>query len=299
MFTRAKKEPSANRSAAAANARPSHALVDGRQENLRIGKVQRHVNGSERLSQLKDSSDIILQKVERQTTIFNQNAGDNHLWDKNMQIIDSTDPSDYVHMSRSTTTDPEQIHIHDMPADIVHAAPGRRQRTELAGAAAPVFDRAQFTAANNAHITLEGRYMQVMHTLLHAGFDNRIAIKAGPPVGDFTNLNFGDFNVHGAQISHLGIEQWIEDTADETEDQLRTNTLDMDEVPDDEVEAEEFLEQHQEHIGELVGVVGEVKDSTLAFTENLIATTPELNAIDDDDRLVHYNGAVWPPVQLE
>lgn len=219
----------------------------------------------------------VVQREERQTTLY---AKDGVNWKKNMQIIDSTDPSDYVHLSRSTTTDPQTIHEHALPADIVPSgAAGKREKVETATDAAPHFNKANFTAANNTHITLEGRYMRVLRRLATDMFDDRAAIKGGPPVdAEFANLNFGDFDVHGGeQVSPYSIQQWIENAADDTEDALRTNVA----------------PELQDAVPELIDVANEVKDSTLNFANTLIASTPALNTLEQNNKLVHYGGAPW------
>ncbi|MEH2067455.1 MAG: DUF4157 domain-containing protein [Nostoc sp.] len=218
----------------------------------------------------------VVQRAERQTTLYGQHG---QQWQKNMQIIDSISASDYVHLSRSTTTDPESIHTNQLPNDIVFGGvQGRRQRVETATDDNQNFDRAQYTAVNNVHITLEGRYMQVMRTLATNMFDNREAIKNGPPVGNFANLNFGDFETHEQQqVSKYGIQQWITIAADDTEDFLRTNVT----------------QGYQETVPELIEVVNEVENSTLNFTNQLISSTPELNQLEQNNNLVHYAGAPW------
>ncbi|MBD2340804.1 DUF4157 domain-containing protein [Calothrix sp. FACHB-156] len=231
-----------------------------------------------------------VQRVERQTTIYTK-QGDN--WQKNMQIIDSNSASDYVHVSRSTNTDPESINKSLVPKDLVYSG-GRRERVEIGTDSKPNFDRTKYTAANNVHITLEGRYMQVMYALATQMLDDRDSIKNGPPVLEFGNLNFGalkfsdpsqqnlNFSAWKSQgqqqVSNYSIQQWIEIAAEDTEDLILTNTVD---------------EWDRERIPELIKVVREVRDSTLNFTNHLIASTPELKFLEQNNRLVHYNGTSW------
>jgi len=261
-------------------------FVDNRPEAIAQRKLQVMANDSPQVSQLRAFQDMAnndsaqlpvpIQMVERQTTIY---AKQGQNWNKNMQIIDSNSPSDYVHLSRSTNTDPQQFRNQVSQHPQGFNVDGSRGTTEeIADDENPQFDRDLFTAENNVHITLEGRYMTVMRTLATDMFDNRVAIKNGPPVGAFANLNFGDFNEHGEQqVSNYAIQQWIEMAADDTEYFLRTG----------------IEEEYEGQANDLIDVLEEVKNSTLDFTEQLIATTPALNNLEENDNLVHYGGAPW------
>ena len=229
-----------------------------------------------------------IQKQERQITTYTSNKDQ---WQKNMQIIDSPDVSNYVHVSRSTTTDPQTIpkekKSKNSNATIVDN--GKKMQQVETADNEKSFDRALYSTDNNVHITLEGRYMQVMHTLAKTMIDNREGIKNGPPVADFANLNFGSagetnqqtvsqfaFQDKQRQISNYGIQQWIERAADDTEDLLK-----------------DVSENEKEQANELIEVVNEVKNSTLNFTNQLIGSIPALKKMEADDKLVHYSGKPW------
>lgn len=247
-------------------------------DNIQINSVQvQQFKNNQNMTNLQESTCNVpvVQREERQTTLYTEERG--HIWKKNMQIIDSDSVSDYVHLSRSTDTDTDNdpINIHELPEDVEYfGLQGKRQKVETG----TTFDRENYTEENNVHITLEGRYMQVMRTLETDMFDNRDAIKNGPPVGDFANLNFGDSEAKGKEpVSNYAIQQWIEIAAEDTEDFLRTNVA----------------EEYQDRVPELIDVVNDVKDSTLNFTNNLITSTPALDELEKNNKLVHYGGAPW------
>ncbi len=232
-------------------------------------------------SHISKSPQPIIQKVERQTTLFNKSG---KTWHKNMQIIDSDSPSDYVHLSRSAgiaQQDKESFSDSAIPGDVEYnEGSDKRERVELATSSKPNFKKDSFTAANNVHITLEGRYRRVMHKLSNEFVDDTMGIKKGAPVdGEFNNLNFGDFITQAdkKQVSNHSIQQWIENTADDAEYVLRAKTP---------------LER-KEDVPDLLSKVDEVKNSTLAFANQLISGTPALKSMEDKENLVHYGGTPW------
>lgn len=254
--------------------------------------LQSLANNSASVKQLKAYQDMadshvsksvqpVIQKAERQTTLFNKTG---KTWHKNMQIIDSDSPSDYVHLSRSagiTQSDKESFSDSAIPNDVdYNEGSDKRERVELATSTKPNFKKDSFTAANNVHITLEGRYRRAMHKLSNEFVDDTIGIKKGAPVdGEFNNLNFGDFITQAdkKQLSNYSIQQWIENTADDAEYVLRAKTP----------------IERKEDVPELLSKVDEVKNSTLAFTNQLIAGTPALKSMEEKEHLVHYGGTPW------
>lgn len=219
----------------------------------------------------------VIQREERKTTIY---AKDGQTWKKNMEIIDSASASNYVHLSRSTTSDPESFPIAGAKANALDRDGSRGTKVENTDDA---YDRSAFTAGNNAHITLEGRYVDVLQSIVDMG-DNSRAIKSGPPVSDkYANLNYGP----GVQISRKGIEQYITETATKATNYVLDNNIGF--FPD------ATNEQNLERRDEITGGIDAVMNSTLEFTTQLIASTPYLKGLDDRSELVHYGGAAWRP----
>lgn len=251
---------------------------------MKIEKLQRS-NESRALSSQSKEAEIgfvdnrnksnlteTIQKQDRRTTIYGRNSDNHNQWDKNMEIIDSISPSEYVHISRSTITDSAHFNVqeHNVPEGVVYNA-GRYAGEETAPIAHPHFNYDLYNEDNNGHITLEGRYVQVLKTLT-SGFDNRVPIKAGPPVGQYNNLNFGN----QPQISQYDITQYIENTADDAEDYIRQNYDNEDGRRDD-----------------LIETLNETKDSTLSFTDHLISNTPYLRELNEAQSINHYGGGPW------
>lgn len=224
-----------------------------------------------------------IQREERQTTLYARSIG---IWRKNMQIIDSTSSDDYVHLSRSTTTDPMAFAVNVAPPNTEVSVNDVNKRSGIDVAnGADQFSREHFTADNNVHITLEGRYMQAIHHLASQRWDNSVGIKAGPPVGDYTNLNFGDLTDQ-EQLSNYSIQQWIELVADEAESHLQAN------VAGDNLDGS-MSDALKEAIEDSIAAIHRIKNSTLAFTNTLIDSTPALHDMEEGINFGHYGGEPW------
>ncbi|WP_424103111.1 DUF4157 domain-containing protein [Moorena producens] len=233
-------------------------------------------------SYLSTPNEKAIQRQYRTTSVYTKDSQKNKsLFKKQMEIIDSTDINDYVHLSRSAENDKETVKIEQQNRDFFNGQiePTRRTRIQEHGQNI-VPDMRNYTPANNAHITLEGRYKQVMVDLGN-GFDNRESTKKGPPVaeGGWANLNFGSYVAHGnVSMSDFDITQWIENTAKEA---IRSIS----------VRQEDWENQNQE----LKDAVNDVENSTMALTERLIDNSPLKNLPDED--FVHYNGEPWKKVK--
>lgn len=219
----------------------------------------------------------VIQREERKTTVYGRIE---QTWQKNMEIIDSASASNYVHLSRSTTSDPESFLNNAPQAKTLDRNGSRGTKVENTDDA---YSRANFTGENNAHITLEGRYVDVLQSIIDMG-DNRIGIKNGPPVSDsYANLNYGP----GKQISKKSIEQYITETATKAVNYVQDNNIGF----FDESPYEDNLERRKD----ITEGIEEVMQSTLDFTTELITSTPYLNGLDQANNLVHYGGAAWVP----
>jgi hypothetical protein len=222
----------------------------------------------------RGASDVV-QRQERETTIYKHGK---QSWFKHMQIIDSTLPSAYVHMSRSTATDAHAFGTQKTahPPGFAISGNGSRGTIEhTATALIPHFNRAAFNAANNVHLTLEGRYRQVMGTLISGMYDSRIDVKAGPPVSVFANLNYGNGANHQPAVSNVSITDRISNTAQATIDTLNA-------FPDAE---------YAEIKPDLILAATETRDATLALTNQLLMT-PVFSA-PGAAAPVQYGGAPW------
>jgi hypothetical protein len=227
-----------------------------------------------------------IQRVVRQTTLFDKRQ---QRWHKQMQIIDSTDSSAYVHLSRSTVSDAEDTALAPADTEVVDGDVNKRARVEAPGDLAG-FKGANNVRDNNVHITLEGRYKQVMRRL-QALADEREAIKSGPPVvGDFANLNFR-VEAQGVEAkSRYTIEQWIANTAEDARDAIRTNPPEHYlAVGEDQDAIQQQIETTQELIGQTVQVADDVEEATMDLADHLITNS----GLKDKD-LVHYAGTPWP-----
>ena len=219
----------------------------------------------------------VIQREERKTGIYEKTG---QTWKKNMEIIDSASASNYVHLSRSTTSDPESFPTTGERANALDRDGNRGTKTENTEG---TYGRAAFTAGNNAHITLEGRYVDVLQSIIDMG-DNRIGIKSGPPVSDtYANLNYGP----GDQISRKSIEQYITETATKAVNYVQDNNIGF--------FKEDTYENNLERRKEISDGIEEVMQSTFDFTTHLIASTPYLKGLDDRNLLVHYGGDTWRP----
>lgn len=219
------------------------------------------------------------QRVERTTSIYNREQHTNN-FDKSMEIIDSTDPAAYVHLSRSVA-DEHRVNLQQQQ-DFFNGIrePNKGSRFELAGQGghAPL---GQYTRANNAHVTLEGRYARVMSNLA-SGLDNVDAVKSGAPVDpEYANLNFGSSADHdGAHQSDYDLFGYIHNWAEDADEYARMRP--------------ELWEGQKD---ELVATIGRVHDRTAEFASHLISASP-LRDLESED-FVHYGGIEWSPILPE
>ncbi|MBR7793343.1 hypothetical protein KDM87_12105 [Undibacterium sp. FT147W] len=250
-------------------------------QSHQLNTFQQMAQNSARSTQLKAMSAMMnapaVQRVERTTSIYNRNLPSNVVYRKGMEIVDSTSPEAYVHISRNATGAEPTVNIQEQPAFFNGLNEGnKRSHINEAGVGAHV-NLDQYTVANNGHITLEGRYAYVMSELAN-GFPDLGAIKTGAPVADdFTNLNFGSYAAHGnTQVSQRDIFTYISDYAEQAEEILNGREM------DDELK------------GEAQTQITAVQTETNNFADHLISNSP-LHEIGDDD-FVHYGGAEWNPL---
>lgn len=219
------------------------------------------------------------QRVERTTSIYNREQHTN-TFHKSMEIIDSTDPAAYVHLSRSVANE-HSVDIQQQPDffnGLREANKGNRVEQAAPDVHAPL---GRYTRANNAHVTLEGRYARVMSNLA-SGLDDVDAVKAGAPVDpEYANLNFGSSVDHdGAHQSDYDLFGYIHNWAEDADEYAR-------------MRPEEWEGQKDE----LVETIGRVHDRTAEFASHLIAASP-LRDLPSED-FVHYGGIEWSPILPE
>lgn len=219
-----------------------------------------------------------VQRVERKTSIYNKVPQTND-YNKNMEIVDSTSPSVYVHLSRDAAGDGASVNIQQQP-NFFNGRNEGNKRTQIEEGVDDNahFDLAAYTVANNVHVTLEGRYALVMSQLAN-GVDNLDNVKIGPPVADgYANLNFGSYAAHNNYTaSDKSVYAYIDQYAEDAEEIVRNR--------------EETYDGQKE---ELVQQIDKVKDDTRAFTDYLIASS-DLSDLTDAD-FVHYGGEPWDPL---
>ncbi|MDE1149332.1 MAG: hypothetical protein PW843_22485 [Azospirillaceae bacterium] len=225
----------------------------------------------------------VVQRADRTTSIYDRDNANNIFFNKSMEIIDSTDPSTYVHLSRDAANNEPQgrINIQARP-DYFGDEDGGGRPSHVHVADEDQEEEADFqryTLDNNTHVTLEGRYAQVMSELAN-GYADLDGIKRGPPVAEhFTNLNFGSYARHdNTMASHKDIFGYISDYAEDAEDLARTH----EETPPDAKE-------------EQAATIRDVEQKTHDFAERLIENSTLRNLPDAD--FVHYGGAPWPPLR--
>ena len=190
---------------------------------------------------------------------------------KQMEIIDSTDPSTYVHLSRSAVNDgADEINIQGNPNAFNGKKDGNKRSNGDAVESLKTFDASNYTRANNAHLTLEGRYMDIMDGLSNETLWETDSVKAGPPVSDtYKNLNFG------SKADHGGVAQ--------------SNRSYADFINDAAVNAHKKL-PYDDGTKEAHGLISKTKKKTLKFAQQLVAKA-SLDQGDGD--FVHYNGQEW------
>lgn len=218
-----------------------------------------------------------IQREERTTSIYNR-VGNTNDFRKGMEIIDSTSVSAYVHLSRDAAPGEDSVNTQQQPHFFNGLQePTKRSQVKVEGAGAQA-DLSAYTRANNAHITLEGRYAMVMSSLAN-GFVDLQAVKSGPPVAaQFANLNFGSYADHGdVQKSQRDIFTYISDYAEQATEIV------MQRPEAFEGERNELLEQ-----------IDAVEAETRDFAYSLIQRS-SLRNLDDSD-FVHYGGEEWDPL---
>ena len=247
----------------------------------------------------------VVQREERRTESFRRYRDrDRDEWRKDMEIIDSPSESCYVHLSRSISNDPGDQLTYRAKADtmkqqgltVLDTDNNKATRVDLIQHG--IHPRQRFTPENNAHITLEGRYCEVLLTLTdRGGYDNRESVKIGPPVtANYANLNFGAATNGRAAMTNRTIFDFIEQTGERAKTRLKF-------VSEEEMSAlkgkdGKILEGRKQEAKNTMGLfreranaVKEVINTTREMTQHLIDTTPSLRGLN---QLIHYNGAEWP-----
>lgn len=239
--------------------------------------VSSHMNERTSHAVAGPSQGAPVQRVKRKTQIFSRVPNTNN-FNKNMEIIDSTSASAYVHLSRDAEANEAAVNIQQQPNffnGLQEAA--KRSRVDDEPANQP-FNLARYTQANNVHVTLEGRYALVMSRLANGGADLD-GIKRGAPVADaYANLNFGSYADHDEyQASEKDIFTYIDQFAEDAEEIVRNREEDFDGQKD-----------------ELVQTIGDVQTETRNFADTLIQGSALKDLADDD--FVHYGGEPWDPL---
>jgi hypothetical protein len=290
-------------------------------------------------------------------------------YERDMEIIDSVKHTTFVHISRSTKSGEESF---GKPKE---SWPKGVKRNEITDMIEKIneggrFDRKLFTKENNAHITLEGRYMRAMEILGPAVTEpeaatattapeepeepeaatattapeepeepeaatattapeepeepeaaaattapeepeepeaaaattapeepeepeavaaaaattapERVAImelKNGEPKDkEYDNLNYKDITAdnNSPKVSDRSIQEWIHRGAGRARGNI-----------------DSLNPSNKEYLKDLVN---EIEDSTSRFTEHLITSTPYLDGINKEGKLVHKNGNSWPGI---
>jgi hypothetical protein len=255
-------------------------------------------------SQERICSSTVVQRRERLVADFRRK---DQFWVKTAEMIESENISTFVHINRQPSQeqfkdiikdpDYERYSVNQPPEPSEVVDGGRKRKRVLLG---DHFSREHFTRDKNVHITLEGRYMDVMSKLLEMS-DMRETIKLGEPTGRYDNLDFGGMYEHGGVCkSDYSIQQWIENVADITETRLLRfidSEVALSNLPQYKdakpEERREMIETNNESVKRLIEVLNEVKTSTLNYTNHLIESTRDLQDMDAHNKLVHYGGNPW------
>lgn len=222
----------------------------------------------------------IVQKAEaeREVTKYKKvTEGSKDVWKTHLKLIESTDPSVYVHISRSTTTDPSTMSVTKGIPGAKYPVKGEMERENTATNENPILPRQQYTRVNNVHITLEGRYGAVMEELASVGENKEglEGIKKNPGYGRYVNLNYGDITGR-KKITEDTIQEKLKKEANKTVKRLNA-------TPDLSKEVKKYAYE----------TATNVFQATTNFTNRLINTTPALSQMQQNTTLGHYSGEDW------
>ncbi|BCL35119.1 DUF4157 domain-containing protein [Nostoc sp. MS1] len=242
--------------------------------------------------------EIVINCAERRVTTFDKREKN---WVASMEIIDSDDPHNYVHLSRSTVDNEKVINESVAKAQGLKPVPGKNAKsikTETLESGDAPFDRTNYTENNNVHITLEGRYKKVLSKVAKEGFGIE-DVKGGSPVTEYDNLNYA----RGTALDERTIQTRITEEAGKAKTNADANIKeswkeivtdvkkqykgDKDKI---NKEIDRLKPEHQGMHNDRQNSITAIEQGTLNLTNNLIASVPALTDMQAKGTLVQYHG---------